>query len=115
MSLSHSAVSVSLCDVSHRALQVCEQKPLYLALLGILERSQRTQLAGEVWRTATKKFNTSCKVSRNRRQDLLILPTCEAWHEGHLNVAKFCPICGKVGAARVHFKLAGMQLRQGHW
>lgn len=46
----------------HRALQVCEQKPLYLALLGILERSQRSQLAAEVWRTATKKFNTSCKV-----------------------------------------------------
>jgi hypothetical protein len=41
---------------------VCEQKPLYLALLGILERSGRSKLAGEVWRTATKKFNTSCKV-----------------------------------------------------
>jgi hypothetical protein len=45
-----------------RALQVCEQKPLYLALLGILERSGRSKLAGDVWRTATKKFNTSCKV-----------------------------------------------------
>jgi hypothetical protein len=41
----------------------CEPKPLYLALLGILERSGRWPLAGEVWRTATKKFNTSCKVS----------------------------------------------------
>lgn len=41
---------------------MCEQKPLYLALLGILERSGRSKLAGDVWRTATKKFNTSCKV-----------------------------------------------------
>jgi hypothetical protein len=44
------------------AVGYCEPKPLYLALLGILERSGRWQLAGEVWRTATKKFNTSCKV-----------------------------------------------------
>jgi hypothetical protein len=44
------------------AVGYCEPKPLYLALLGILERSGRWQLASEVWRTATKKFNTSCKV-----------------------------------------------------
>jgi hypothetical protein len=44
------------------AVGYCEPKPLYLALLGILERSSRWQLASEVWRTATKKFNTSCKV-----------------------------------------------------
>lgn len=58
-----SCVPTYRCAVApRRALRVCEQKPLYLALLGILERSGHTQLAGEVWRTATKKFNSSCKV-----------------------------------------------------
>lgn len=55
-------ISTACVSTSCRALRVCEQKPLYLALLGILERSGRSQLAAEVWRTATKKFNTSCKV-----------------------------------------------------
>uniref|UniRef100_A0A383V4G5 S1 motif domain-containing protein n=1 Tax=Tetradesmus obliquus TaxID=3088 RepID=A0A383V4G5_TETOB len=52
----------ALMAVFKRAVGYCEPKPLYLALLGILERSGRHALAGEVWRTATKKFNTSCKV-----------------------------------------------------
>lgn len=72
--MGHASLTVSLTlfhrTLSHnpthhtknRALQVCEPKPLYLALLGILERSGRRQLASEVWRTATKKFNQSCKV-----------------------------------------------------
>lgn len=56
---------------------MCEQKPLYLALLGILERSGHTKLAGEVWRTATKKFNSSCKVwGRQGVRDV-------GWGEGH--------------------------------
>jgi hypothetical protein len=46
----------------------CEPKRLYLALLGILQRSGRTTLAADVWRTATKKFNTSCKVCTTHQQ-----------------------------------------------
>eukprot|EP00879_Flechtneria_rotunda_P009200 GHRR01009633.1.p1 GENE.GHRR01009633.1~~GHRR01009633.1.p1 ORF type:complete len:1069 (+),score=440.49 GHRR01009633.1:481-3207(+) len=45
-----------------RGVQYCEPKALYLALLGILERSGRWQLAADVWKTATKRFSTSCKV-----------------------------------------------------
>jgi hypothetical protein len=61
-----------LSAAAPRALQVCEQKPLYLALLGILERSGRSKLAGDVWRTATKRFNISCKV-RPRGLGLLLV------------------------------------------
>jgi rRNA biogenesis protein RRP5 len=52
----------SIHPSTRRALPVVEPKPLYLALLGILERSQRWALAADVWRTATKKFSASCKV-----------------------------------------------------
>jgi hypothetical protein len=70
----------------YRALQVCEQKPLYLALLGILERSGRSKLAGEVWRTATKKFNTSCKV-RQRRHTCSASASCPCWLHWSVSLA----------------------------
>jgi hypothetical protein len=55
---------------------VCEPKPLYLALLGVLGRSQRARLAGDVWRTATKKFATSCKVRGARVRACVIVCVC---------------------------------------
>eukprot|EP00775_Hariotina_reticulata_P001398 gene1398-1741_t len=52
----------AVMTVFKRALPYVEPKRLYLALLGILERSSRFQLASDLWKAATKKFNTSCKV-----------------------------------------------------
>lgn len=54
----------AVMTVFKRAVQYVEPKKLYLALLGILERSGRDELAADMWKTATKKFNTSCKVGR---------------------------------------------------
>lgn len=52
----------AVMGVFKRAVQYVEPKKLYLALLGIFERSGKHELAADVWKTATKKFNTSCKV-----------------------------------------------------
>eukprot|EP00798_Chlamydomonas_sp_ICE-L_P000496 gene496-1903_t len=45
-----------------RALQYNDQKKLYLAMLGIMERSKRVDLAEQLLKTVTKKFGTSAKV-----------------------------------------------------
>jgi rRNA biogenesis protein RRP5 len=45
-----------------RALQYADQKKLYMALLGILQRLGRRDLADDALRAATKKFGGSCKV-----------------------------------------------------
>lgn len=45
-----------------RASQYCNQKKLYLALLGVLERSSRVELGQQVMKTMCKKFGTSAKI-----------------------------------------------------
>lgn len=47
---------------AHRALQYNDQKKLYLAMLGIMERGERSEAAEQLLRAATKKFGGSCKV-----------------------------------------------------
>lgn len=42
--------------------QYTDQKQLYLALLGILQRSGRGQLIDDALRAMAKKFGGSCKV-----------------------------------------------------
>ncbi|XP_010934562.1 rRNA biogenesis protein RRP5 isoform X2 [Elaeis guineensis] len=45
-----------------RALQYCDPKKLYLALLGMYERTEQHKLADELLERMTKKFKNSCKV-----------------------------------------------------
>lgn len=45
-----------------KALQYTDPKKMYLALLGILERSKREELCQQVLRTMTRKFSSSAKV-----------------------------------------------------
>ena len=45
-----------------RALQYNDQKKMYMAALGIAERSSRTEMAGQMLKAMTKKFSTSTKV-----------------------------------------------------
>jgi hypothetical protein len=48
-------------------LQYTDQKKLYIALLGILQRSGRGQLVDETLKVMAKKFGGSCKVRGLRR------------------------------------------------
>lgn len=55
----------------HRALQYCDPKKLYLALLGMYERTEQHKLADELLGKMVKKFKSSCKVWLRRVQRLL--------------------------------------------
>ncbi len=60
----------------NRALQYNDQKKLYMALLGILERSERHELATDALRAMAKKFPGSCKVGpQHTGRALATLPT----------------------------------------
>eukprot|EP00897_Mesotaenium_endlicherianum_P010416 jgi/Mesen1/9402/ME000614S08652 len=48
--------------VFERACQQCDPKPLYLALLAVLERCQLSEAADEALKAMLKKFKTSSKV-----------------------------------------------------
>lgn len=48
--------------VFQRALQYNDPKKIYLALLGVYERTEQHQLADELVNKMTKKFKHSCKV-----------------------------------------------------
>ncbi|EFJ44854.1 rRNA processing protein Rrp5/programmed cell death protein 11 [Volvox carteri f. nagariensis] len=52
----------AVMELLKRALQYTDQKKMYLAALGIFERSGRDDLAEQVVRTLTKKFGGSAKV-----------------------------------------------------
>ncbi|GBF92560.1 hypothetical protein Rsub_05174 [Raphidocelis subcapitata] len=54
--------AAALMALFNRALQYTDQKKLYLALLGILQRSGRGELLADALRAMTKKFSGSCKV-----------------------------------------------------
>ena len=48
----------------YRALQYCDPKKLYLALLGMYERTEQHKLADDLLGKMIKKFKSSCKVLR---------------------------------------------------
>ncbi|CAL9171575.1 unnamed protein product [Musa hybrid cultivar] len=48
--------------IFQRALQCCDPKKLYLALLGVYERNEQQDLADELLASMTKEFKHSCKV-----------------------------------------------------
>lgn len=48
--------------VFQRALQYNDPKKVYLALLGMYERTEQHNLADELLNKMTKKFKHSCKV-----------------------------------------------------
>ena len=52
----------ALMGLFQRGLQYCDQKALYMALLGILQKSGRGELMQEVLKTMCKKFGGSAKV-----------------------------------------------------
>ncbi|GBG61584.1 hypothetical protein CBR_g22381 [Chara braunii] len=45
-----------------RALMYTDQKKLYMALIGIYERTEQWEMTDQIFKTMTKKFNTSAKV-----------------------------------------------------
>ncbi|ORX90106.1 nucleic acid-binding protein [Basidiobolus meristosporus CBS 931.73] len=55
----------TLESVFQRAAQVCEPKKIYLQLVQIYERSDKMDLAEQLYKTITKKFSTSSKVWTN--------------------------------------------------
>ncbi|KAM0906151.1 hypothetical protein ACQ4PT_017083 [Festuca glaucescens] len=48
--------------IFQRALQYCNPKKVHLALLGMYERTEQHQVAGELFGRMTKRFKTSCKI-----------------------------------------------------
>lgn len=66
--------------VFQRALQYCDPKKLYLALLGIYERSEQHDMADELLKTMIRKFRTSSKVWLRRLQNLLKRSMPDAAH-----------------------------------
>jgi len=54
--------AAALMALFNRALQYTDQKKLYIALLGILQRAGRGQLLQDTLKAMTKKFSGSCKV-----------------------------------------------------
>ncbi|CAL9042398.1 unnamed protein product [Musa banksii] len=50
--------------IFQRALQCCDPKKLYLALLGVYERNEQQDLADELLASMTKEFKHSCKEIR---------------------------------------------------
>ncbi|KAK7392757.1 hypothetical protein VNO78_21204 [Psophocarpus tetragonolobus] len=61
----------AVMKVFQRALQYNDQKKVYLALLGMYERTEQHNLANELLNKMTKKFKHSCKVWLRRIQSLL--------------------------------------------
>lgn len=59
-------------QVFGRALQYHDHKKVYLALLGMYERTEQHSLADELLNEMTKKFKHSCKVWLRRVQSLLL-------------------------------------------
>ncbi|XP_010557958.1 PREDICTED: rRNA biogenesis protein RRP5 isoform X2 [Tarenaya hassleriana] len=58
--------------VFERALQYCDQKKVYLALLGMYDRTEQNELADELLdKKMIKKFKHSCKVWLRKVQQLL--------------------------------------------
>ncbi|KAK9768908.1 rRNA biogenesis protein rrp5 [Basidiobolus ranarum] len=55
----------SMEQVFQRAVQVCEPKKIYLQLVQIYERSDKMDLAEQLYKTTTKKFGASSKVWTN--------------------------------------------------
>ncbi|KAH7441212.1 hypothetical protein KP509_03G029000 [Ceratopteris richardii] len=67
--------------VFHRALQYCDNKKLYLALLGIYERSDQHDMADELLKTMLRKFKMSCKMWLKRIHHFLRRGLLEAAHK----------------------------------
>lgn len=67
--------------VFQRALQYCDPKKLYLALLGIYERSEQHDMADELLKTMLQKFKMSSKVWLKRIHYLLRQSMSEAAHK----------------------------------
>lgn len=61
----------AIMKVFQRALQYNDPKKVYLALLGMYERTEQHNLADELLNKMTKKFKHSCKVWLRRIQSLL--------------------------------------------
>ncbi|KAL2998416.1 hypothetical protein AAZX31_09G097500 [Glycine max] len=61
----------AVMKVFQRALQYNDPKKVYLALLGMYERTEQHNLADELLNKMTKKFKHSCKVWLRRIQSLL--------------------------------------------
>ena len=51
----------AVMQLFQKALQYNDQKKMYMAALGIAERSSRTEMAGQMLKAMTKKFSTSAK------------------------------------------------------
>eukprot|EP00250_Pteridium_aquilinum_P021384 c25103_g1_i1 orf=322-6036(-) len=67
--------------VFQRALQYCDPKTLYLALLGIYERREQHDMADELLKTMIQKFKMSCKVWLKRIHYFLRRGMSEAAHK----------------------------------
>eukprot|EP00262_Sarcandra_glabra_P007984 TRINITY_DN21152_c0_g1_i1.p1 TRINITY_DN21152_c0_g1~~TRINITY_DN21152_c0_g1_i1.p1 ORF type:complete len:572 (-),score=125.55 TRINITY_DN21152_c0_g1_i1:250-1932(-) len=52
----------AVMKIFQRALQYCDHKKLYLALLGMFERTEKHKLADELLDKMTKKYKNSCKI-----------------------------------------------------
>lgn len=52
----------AVANTFQRALQYCDPKKVYLALLGMYERTEQYKLAEELLEKMVKKFKHSCKV-----------------------------------------------------
>ncbi|KAK7354984.1 hypothetical protein VNO80_14229 [Phaseolus coccineus] len=61
----------AVMKVFQRALQYNDPKKVYLALLGMFERTEQHNLADDLLNKMTKKFKHSCKVWLRRIQSLL--------------------------------------------
>ncbi|KAG6700889.1 hypothetical protein I3842_08G135300 [Carya illinoinensis] len=62
---------VAVTNVFQRALQYNDPKKVYMALLGMYERTEQHKLADELLDKMTKKFKHSCKVWLRRVQRML--------------------------------------------
>ncbi|MCO5551934.1 hypothetical protein L7F22_005441 [Adiantum nelumboides] len=67
--------------VFNRALQYCDPKKLYLALLGIYERSGQHDMVDELLKTMLQKFKMSCKVWLKRVHNFLRQSMPDAAHK----------------------------------
>lgn len=52
----------SVSKLFQRALSYADQKKLYMAMIGICERTDKAELCRQCLKTACKKFSASCKV-----------------------------------------------------
>ncbi|KAI5068389.1 hypothetical protein GOP47_0016734 [Adiantum capillus-veneris] len=68
-------------EVFRRALQYCDPKKLYFALLGIYERGGQHEMIDELLKSMLQKFKMSCKVWLKRIQCCLKQSMPEAAHK----------------------------------